>query len=148
MNIKELKSNEDIQSSFFVMKELRTDLNESEYMNYIGLMQKEGYRLFGLYDGDQLIVVSGLSILTNLYYKRHIWVYDLVTAETHRSKGYGLHLMKFIEELAHKEGCQTIALSSGLERVDAHRFYIDKLGYSKPSYVFKKYVRTEGGSQR
>lgn len=138
MKVLELKDTESILKSFSVMKELRAGFNENDYVHYVQSMQREGYRLFGLFDGSRIVAVAGLAVLTNLYYKRHIWVYDLVTLERERSKGYGLRFMQFIDELARKEKCQTVALSSGLERTDAHRFYEEKTGYSKSSYVFKK----------
>ncbi|HET7482051.1 MAG TPA: GNAT family N-acetyltransferase, partial [Actinomycetota bacterium] len=55
-----------------------------------------------------------------------------------RSRGYGLELLRHIEDLARREGCETVALSSGLQRADAHRFYLDKAGFEKVSYTFKK----------
>lgn len=138
MNILELKTPKEIKTAFSVIKELRPDLSEIDFLRYISIMQKEGCRLFGLFNDEKLVSVTILTIQTNLYYKKHIWIYDLVTAEQERSKGYGEHLLRFIEDLAQKEACETIALSSGLERIDAHRFYTEKMGYTKPSYVFKK----------
>ena len=63
---------------------------------------------------------------------------DLVTAEDARSRGHGLALMKHVEDLARDEGCETLGLSSALHRVDAHRFYLDKVGMDKVSYTFTK----------
>ncbi len=70
-----------------------------------------------------------------------MWVYDLVTTSKVRSKGYGRHLMKFIEEFARQENCEVVALSSGFERKDAHRFYEERMNYEKCAYVFKKSVQ-------
>ncbi|TFB12835.1 GNAT family N-acetyltransferase, partial [Filobacillus milosensis] len=33
------------------------------------------------------------------------------------------------------------ALSSGLQRTDAHRFYEDRMDYDKVSYVFKSSLK-------
>jgi GNAT superfamily N-acetyltransferase len=62
----------------------------------------------------------------------------LVTDSTKRSNGYGEKLLDFVHEWASHHNYQCVALSSGLQRVDAHRFYEAKMGYDKVSYVFKK----------
>lgn len=74
MKILELKDTESILKSFSVMKELRTGFNEDDYVYYVQSMQREGYRLFGLFNGPRIVAVAGLAVLTNLYYKRHLGV--------------------------------------------------------------------------
>lgn len=134
----ELESESEFDAAFPIMVELRTDLSKATYRSYLVDMRQEGYRLFALAREDKIVSLAGLSILTNFYYGRHVWVYDLVTAATERSKGHGEKLLSFIEDWARTEGCDAVALSSGLERSSAHRFYESKAGYEKPSYVFKK----------
>lgn len=120
------------------MRELRPHLNEQSYLDLLHQMTKEGYRLFALYDSKSLVSLAGVGILTNLSYGRYVWVYDLVTVSEARSQGYGRQLLTFIEEFARREGCQTVALSSNLLRLDTHRFYEERMGYEKPSFVFRK----------
>ncbi|CAM4425179.1 GNAT family N-acetyltransferase [Paenibacillus tarimensis] len=139
MRIQELKSAEEIKQSYGVMNQLRTDLTEEQYLDLYGRMAGEGYRLMALFDEeDKLVSLAGFSILTNLYYYKHIWVYDLITDQAARSMGYGEKLLVHLEQLAKENGCYCIALSSGFPRKDAHRFYETRAGYSKESYVFKK----------
>ena len=38
------------------------------------------------------------------------------------------------------EGCEVVGLSSGLRRVDAHRFYEERMGYDRAGFVFTKQV--------
>jgi GNAT superfamily N-acetyltransferase len=138
MEIQELQSQKEWREAFYVMRELRHDLDKQEYLYLLGRMVEEGYRLFALRDSGVIVSLAGVSVLTNFYYGRYVWVYDLVTASNTRSKGYGRRLLEFIEEFARRENCKVVALSSGLERTDAHRFYQKHMNYEKPSYVFKK----------
>ncbi|WP_155268508.1 GNAT family N-acetyltransferase [Clostridium beijerinckii] len=78
--------------------------------------------------------------LTNLYYGKHVWVNDLVTDVNQRSKKYGETLLSFINEWAKENGCDVVALSSGLQQAEAHKFYESKMGFAKTSYVFKKKI--------
>jgi len=136
--IKELNSKEEYLEAFPTMKELRNGLNEEKYLELVIEMVKEGYKMFALYDNSNLVSVAGIIVLTNFYYERHVFIYDLVTSSNFRSKGYGEYLLQFIHSWAKENGCNVIALSSGLERINAHRFYEEKMNYEKPSYVFKK----------
>ena len=63
-------------------------------------------------------------------------MYDLVTAEAHRSKGYGKVLLSYVEKWGRK-GCSSIVLTSAFPRIDAHRFY-EREGFNKVSYSFIK----------
>lgn len=62
---------------------------------------------------------------------------DLVTVVNNRSKGYGKKLLSYVHQWAKENKYESVALSSGLQRTDAHRFYEHKMGYDKVSYVLK-----------
>jgi GNAT superfamily N-acetyltransferase len=137
--VRELLTDEELDAAFPVMNELRTHFMElSEYRTALEAMRSDGYRLFAAMDGDRIVALAGIAIRTNFYYGRFLYVYDLITSEVERSKGHGKLLLDRLEELARADGCQTLALSSGVQRKDAHRFYEEKMGYDRPSYVFKK----------
>jgi GNAT superfamily N-acetyltransferase len=141
MNIQELKTENEWRAAFPVMRELRLDLSEAEFLRLREIMAREGYRLFAAYNENKIVALAGIAVLTNLAYGRHVWVYDLVTTGAARSQGHGSRLLSFIEELARRENCRCIALSSGLQRTDAHRFYEQRMEYDKTSFVFQKSLR-------
>lgn len=136
--VKQLKGREDYLKAFPVVKQLRNNLDEKTYLSLLEDMRKEGYKMFALYSDETIVAVAGIIMLTNLYYGKHVWVNDLVTDEKQRSKNYGQILLDFISNWAKENGCEVVALSSGLQRTEAHRFYELKMGFDKTSYVFKK----------
>ncbi len=136
--IKHLQTIEELLQGFTVLKELRPHLSEESFLGIYETMHREGYEVHALFDGEEVVAVTGIITLTNFYDGRHIYVYDLVTKSTSRSKGYGEKLLEYIEELGKEKGCVKVTLSSGLSRVDAHRFYEEKMDYEKASYVFRK----------
>ncbi len=136
--VKELLNKEELLKAFTIMKQLRTHLIEETYLNLILDMKKEGYKMFALYVDEEVVAVAGVIKLTNLYYGKHVWVNDLVTDINKRSNKYGQSLLSFINEWAKENCCDVVALSSGLQRVEAHKFYELKMGFHKTSYVFKK----------
>lgn len=137
--IEELTTDEDFRRAFPVMNELRTHLLEMhDYEQTVSEMRAGGYRLFASTEGGDIRALAGIAIRTNFYYGKFLYVYDLITSEAERSKGHGKRLLDHLEGLARAEGCQTIALSSGVQRAEAHRFYEEKMGFDRVSYVFKK----------
>lgn len=142
LTIRELQSCDEIMNAFPVMSQLRTHLDEDSYLELVREAQeKEGYKMFALFDGENIVAVIGFQPMITLYYGRFIWVCDLVTDTNQRSKGYGEKLLTYIHEWAKENKYESVALSSGLQRSDAHRFYEDKMDYDKVSYVFKTSLR-------
>jgi GNAT superfamily N-acetyltransferase len=136
--IKELKSRKEIIEAFPIMKQLRTHLDESTYLELVQEAQEvDRYKIVALFDEDKMVAVTGFKPMTTLYYGRFVWVCDLVTDTNIRSKGYGEKLLTYVHEWAKENKYESVALSSGLQRTDAHRFYEDKLNYDRVSYVFK-----------
>lgn len=123
-----------------VMSQLRP-LDVESFIEHVHVMAGEGYRLFGLYENDDLgdpLALAGVRLSTTLYHGRHAWVYDLVTREDRRSEGHGARLLSFVEEWAEDHDCAVVELASGLWRDDAHRFYEEHVAYDRYCYTFKK----------
>ena len=139
LTIIELQSQKDILEAFPVMNQLRTHLDEKTYLDLVTeAKEKDMYRLFALYDQGEIVAVTGFKPMITLYYGRFVWVCDLVTDKNKRSNGYGEKLLAYVHEWAKQNAYESVALSSGLQRIDAHRFYEQKMDYDKVSYVFKK----------
>ncbi len=138
MQIRELDLKE-LLSAYEVVSQLRDSLSYNEFEDLIYEMRSIEYKMFGIMDGEKLIAYAGAAIQTNLYHKRHLFVFDLVTDEKHRGKGYGEMMLEYLGDFAKMGMCQNIVLSSGFQREDAHRFY-EKNGFTKKSFVFLKSV--------
>lgn len=140
----ELRTTEEIKSAYSIMKELRSHLSEETYVELVKeAVDVDRYHLFALYAGEEIVAVTGFKEMTTLYYGRFVWVCDLVTSSAHRSQGYGEELLTFVEDWAREHGMESVALSSGISRLRAHRFYEGKVDYDRVSYVYKKSL-TEG----
>ena len=138
LQVKELQSQQEILEAFPVMQQLRTHLDASSYLELVLDAQKnDSYKLFALLDDGEIVAVTGFKPMITLYYGRFIWVCDLVTDANKRSNGYGEKLLSYVHEWAKEHNYESVALSSGLQRTDAHRFYEERMNYEKASYVFK-----------
>ena len=140
--IRELQSQEELLEAFPVMKQLRSHLDEETYLDLVlDAKDNDRYKMFALIDGEEIVAVTGFKPMITLYYGRFVWVCDLVTDNNKRSKGYGKKLLTYVHEWAKENNYESVALSSGLQRADAHRFYEYRMDYNKVSYVFKSSLK-------
>ncbi len=138
VRITELRSESEFREAFPVMRELHDALDEERYAELLAEMIPAGYRLFAVREAGSIVALAGVQVLTNLYYGRHVYVYDLVATADARSKGYGEKLLSHVEELGRREGCGYVALACGRERTQALRFYEERMGYERPGYSMRK----------
>ncbi|MEG9296872.1 GNAT family N-acetyltransferase [Mangrovibacillus sp. Mu-81] len=137
--IKQLNGEKEWLDGYPILKQLRPHLDESGYLNLIKeASDTDGYKLAALYEEGKIVAVTGFMPMVTLYNGKFIWVCDLVTDAGVRSNGHGKKLLSYVECWAKNNGYDIISLSSGMQRLDAHRFYEDKMDYKKTSYVYVK----------
>ena len=134
MKINSADTLEKITACFPVMHELRPHLDLPNFLAAMERMKAEGYRLIYVTDPD-VRAVAGFRKMEMLVRGPVLYVDDLVTAAAHRSKGYGRHLLGWLHAEAVEQKCKCLELDSGLQRLDAHRFY-EKNGLQKSAFHF------------
>ena len=135
MQVQKVQTKDDWKVSFSLIKQLRTHLTEESYFEH--LQQMPNYQGWVVVDGTPKAFI-GFEERHNFYNERHLFVHDFVTDEKERSKGYGEKLMAALITYAEKYQFAYIALESGIQRTEAHRFYEDKMGFHKWCYSFRK----------
>lgn len=116
----------EIESCYPVMAELRPHLNAHEFLSQVKRQgETANYKLACLADGE-VKAVAGFKISECLAWGKFLWVDDLVAKGGERSRGYGGRLFDWLVEHAGAEGCAQLHLDSGVQRFDAHRFYLTK----------------------
>ena len=118
---------EEIRRCHPVMRELRSLFQEpAQFVERVLRQQKEGYRLGFLESEGEVCAVAGYRFLESLFSGKLLYVDDLVTRETDRSRGFGGQLLDWLIEQARTHGCENLEFDSGVQRFDAHRFYFSK----------------------
>jgi len=107
-----------------VMAELRTHLVADEFVERVRRQQKQGYHLLFLENGGEVKAVAGFRVGEYLCWGNILYVDDLVTTASARSKGYGQQLFDWLLAHARATGCAEFHLDSGVEKFGAHRFYL------------------------
>jgi GNAT superfamily N-acetyltransferase len=134
------ETDEAILACYDVMAELRPHVAREAFLPTVRAMQEDGLRLACVRDGGRVVAVAGYRISTNLFCGRHLYVDDLVTAESERSKGHGKALLAWLRELAVRSGCDELHLDSGVQRKRAHEFY-EREGLALVAYHFSERLK-------
>ena len=95
-------------------------------------------------DAPDVLGVAGWRIMTHTSAGRKLYIDDLVTGESHRARGVGAALLNHLAGRAREEKCTTVDLDSGIERTDAHRFYLRE-GMHISAHHFRMTVDGEAG---
>ena len=107
-----------------VLQQLRTRLGRDDLAAVLGALEGERPHFFGAFEGQSCVGVCGWRLITNTSAGRKLYVDDLVTDDSARSRGIGSALLAHAEEIAVRHGCVLIDLDSGVQRHAAHRFYL------------------------
>ena len=117
----------EIDRCYDVMRELRPHIATVErFIAQVQRQQRQGYLLAFLEAAGEVRAVAGYRFQEMLYHGRLLYVDDLVTREANRSAGYGGKLFDWLVDQARQHGCDHFELDSGVQRFDAHRFYLLK----------------------
>jgi GNAT superfamily N-acetyltransferase len=121
------KSAQEIARCFSTMSLLRPHLQEAEFVGrVIRQHQASGFQLAFLEEAGEVKAVAGFRIAEFLGWGRTLYVDDLSTLESERSRGFGGQLFDWLVEHAKAQGCDEFHLDSGVHRHGAHRFYLRK----------------------
>ena len=122
-DVKLAESADEIARCFPVMAHLRPNLFSEEFVASVEAQQAQGYQLAYLDDENTIVAVAGFRIMEMLATGRTMYVDDLVTEETRRSRGFGKAMLDWLQAYARQARCETFSLDSGTHRQDAHAFY-------------------------
>jgi GNAT superfamily N-acetyltransferase len=136
MKIRIAESDSELERAGEVLRELRPHFTSAEHLVCeIRRQRWTGYQVaYGEANGE-VICVAGFVVSTKLACGKHMYVDDLVTAESFRSSGAGSRMMDWLKSHARQLGCRQLHLDSGVQRFAAHRFYL-RHGFDITSHHF------------
>jgi GNAT superfamily N-acetyltransferase len=108
------------------MRELRPHIKAIDFTARVLKQQREGYQLALLEQDGGVRSVAGFRIFDLLFSGRTLYIDDLVTHDSDRSRGFGAALFDWLVEHAKENGCGYLTLDSGVQRFAAHRFYLNR----------------------
>jgi GNAT superfamily N-acetyltransferase len=134
------ETDEAILDCYDVIAELRPHVAREAFVPTVRALQKDGLRLACIREDGRVVAVAGYRVSTNLFCGRHLYVDDLVTSATARSKGHGKSLLAWLRARAVAEDCEVFHLDSGVQRKRAHQFYLRE-GLELAGYHFSERLK-------
>ncbi|WP_299410262.1 GNAT family N-acetyltransferase [Acaryochloris sp. IP29b_bin.148] len=128
-------TDQQIQDCYPVMVQLRTHLKLQAFIPQVRRQMQVGYQLAYLSNPERVCSVAGFRISESLAWGRFLYVDDLITDAQMRSQNYGHQLLDWLVQYARQQNCAQFHLDSGVQRLDAHRFY-QREGLQINSYHF------------
>jgi GNAT superfamily N-acetyltransferase len=127
MQVRIAKSNDEVERCFAVMRQLRPQLSLSRFIAQVARqVETANYTLAYLEESGQIKAVIGYRISEYLAWGKALFIDDLVTDEGLRGKKFGGTLFDWAVEKARESQCDEVHLESGVQRFEAHRFYLAK----------------------
>lgn len=121
--IRVAESDQDLARCFPVLQQLRPHLAAADFIARVRRMQAEGFHVAFLEEEGAVRAVAGYRFYEKLFSGRNLYVDDLVTDASGRSRGHGRALLAWLVAQARARGCDQLELDSGVQRAEAHRFY-------------------------
>ena len=95
-------------------------------MERVRQQMNHGYRLVCVETAESVQSVAGYRIMQNLHNGTFLYVDDLVTRTDCKRNGFAGQLFDWLWEKARDQGCSALVLDSGVQRFEAHRFYLKR----------------------
>ena len=118
------ETDREIDDCFPVMAQLRPQLVHKDFIARVRRQMADDYRLAYLIEENAVRAVAGYRVGENFAWGKFLYVDDLVTDASQRSRGCGKALLAWLKDEAQRLGCIQIDLDSGTQRKDTHRFYL------------------------
>lgn len=130
-----------LERCFPVMKELRPHLTFDDYISiYEDAHRSDGFEIVAIEEDNKILAVMGYRILSDYVRGKHVYIDDLVSSESARSKGLGAELLKYAEGLAKDLNCTTLRLCTGIENERGVKFY-ERNGWTKRAFAYTKTLK-------
>ena len=143
MEIRELKTVDEMISQLSVMQELYPSLTEIQYYEMLSEMIPNNYGQIAVFENEKCVGISGYWIGTKLWCGKYLELDNVIVSKEYRSKGVGKILSDFLDNKAHLNNCTIQVLDAYTTNFKAHRFYYNQ-GFSPKGFHFVKIIDKTG----
>jgi len=143
MEVRELKTLEEMIPHLAVLQELYPNLHTESYRIMLEQMLPNNYAQVGIFIEDKCVAISGYWLGTKLWCGPYLELDNVIVCEEARGTGAGKLIQQYLEEKAQKLNCSIMVLDAYSNNFKAHRFYYNQ-GYAPRGFHFIK-ILDEGG---
>ncbi len=126
MELRELKTKEEMLENFELIQEMYPTITLEEYSNELDVMLPNNYGQVAIYDGETCAGLTGYWIGSKLWCGKYMELDNVVVSSKYRRRGIGQQLFEHMEAWAKELGCTMLALDSYTDNFEAHRFFYEQ----------------------
>jgi len=129
MQIKEIKTREEVVKTLAVLTQIYDNLNHQTYADNTLRMMENGYRMAAVFEDEnnlpnhKCIGVCGFRIIDKILHGRVLEIEDFMIDRQRRGIGVGKILIRFIEWQATTSGCHNIIGSLETKRLESQKIF-------------------------
>lgn len=143
MEIRELKTLEEMLPHLSVLQELYPDLTAEYYRKMLLDMLPNNYAQVAVFEQKKCIAISGYWLGTKLWCGSYLELDNVIVSQSARGTGAGKLIQHYLEEKAANLNCNIMALDAYTNNFKAHRFYYNQ-GYAPKGFHFVKILNEDG----
>ncbi len=143
MQLKELKTIEEMLAQIEIMQHLYPKLTLEKYQSYLQEMIPHNYKQVAVFEENVCVGLSGFWTGTKLWCGKYIELDNFIVHPDQRSKGIGKLITDYIDVKAADLGCTNIVLYAYTTNFAAHRFYYNQ-GFGPKGFHFVKILNADG----
>ena len=102
-------------------------------------MINQNYECAGIFDGDDLIGITGLWFCTRHYTGKSVELDHVYIKPEYRNQGLGKQFMDWITSYCTNKGCESVELNTYVSNYPSHKFYYNE-GMEIWGYHFFKHL--------
>lgn len=135
MELKELKTKEQMLQNFDLIKEMYPSITLNQYSNELDIMLPHNYGQVAIFDGDNCAGLTGYWVGSKLWCGKYMELDNVIVSEKYRRQGVGHRLFSHMEQKAKDLGCTMLALDSYTDNFSGHKFFYEQ-GYVPRGFHF------------
>lgn len=145
LTIEEVREANDLITTYPLYKQLNHNISEEDFIANFEKAKDQNYQLYKatLSNNDEPVLIGliGFQFIQQLYNGRYMHIDSLVINHDYRQKGFGKELMdfaysKYLED-KQSNNCRDMRLETGVSRLEAQKFYENKVGLQQYTYGYK-----------
>lgn len=142
MQIREVKSREEILETFNIFSQIYDELRKENYLENIMNMMQNGYKITAVFEdphneNGRCIGVVGIRMVHKLHHGKAVEIEDFMIDRKKRGIGVGKMLIKWVEFQAAINQCKSIIGSLETKRLESQRIFARE-GFILDGFFFKK----------
>lgn len=135
MELKELKTKEEMLACLPILQTLYPTLTLDKYAEELDFMLQHNYGQVAVFLENHCIGLSGYWFGNKLWCGKYLEIDNIVIDPKHRSLGAGKAIVDFLKDKAISLDCNMVALDSYTSNFKAHKFFYNQ-GFEPKGFHF------------